>query len=286
MTVSTTAIKRAYRLSHAHAHAWAVARPEWAWKLVTGGLPAELVSEWTHAAAVAENAHSWAEQIRAEDDSATASSAVQDASDEAARADRRAERAWAAVQTWAANAGLDSVITAQGASIERGPTTPAECEAGNAIASAEAERTGWYSGLSWSPDEHGTVRHLTCTGATEWVVTADGTTTIRRMAEGDHEDVGDNVWRYRPGPCVASATIRADGRWRAEVSAEASERDVSRLCECIEAALALPQGAATRGVLLGCDPYDLRIRAERGDARAAAALLPLPLAMRSAEVLR
>jgi hypothetical protein len=277
-STSTTAIARAYRLAHAHAHGWAVARPQWAWKLVVAGMPAELVSEWTHAAVLAEDA---AARVAAES-SATAAYAAY-AAYEAAQA-AQAERAWTAVQTWASNAGLDSVLTTPGASIERGPTTPAECEAANALADAEAERTGWYSGLSWSPDEHGTVRHLTCTGATEWVVTADGTTTIRRMAEGDHEDVGDNVWRYRPGPCVASATIRADGRWRAEVSAEASERDVSRLCECIEAALALPQGAATRGVLLGCDPYDLRLRAERGDARAASALLPLPVAMQLAEV--
>ena len=268
MTISTTAIERAFALARAHAHGWAAERPEWAWQLVTGGLPAELVSEWAFFATAAEDAHAWAERVRAEDDSATASSAAQDASDEAARADRRAERAWAAVQNWAANAGMDAVITAQGASIERGPTTPAECEAGNAIASAEAERTGWYSGLSWSPDEHGTVRHLTCTGATEWVVTADGTTTIRRL--DTRIDRGADI--------LASATIRADGKWRAEVSASADETDLSRLCGCIEAALALPQGAATRGVLLGCDPYDLRRRAERGDAGAASALLPLPVA--------
>jgi len=226
-------------------------------------MPSQLVAEWTRAAVLAENAATSAE------DAATAAAAYE-AARVAERAARVAERAWTAVQSWAANAGLDAVITATGAGVERGPLTPAEALAANAIADAEDDLLGDYYGLRWTPDAHGDVRHVTCTGATEWDVCADGLVRIRRLDT-----------RIDRGADLASATIRADGKWRAEVSASADETDLTRLCECVEAALGMPQGAATRGVMLGCDPFDLRRRAERGDARAAAALLPLTVAMRS-----
>ncbi len=283
MTISTTAIARAYRLAHSHGHGWSVERPQWALELVTAGMPAALAAEAILAAWDWAAARERAERVRAEhaeptpDGSWLASASDQDASDEAARRGAIAERAWAAVQTWAANAGLDAVITATGAAEHRAPRTVAEALAANAIAEAEAENEeDIVVGLRWTPDAHGDVRHTTCTGATEWYIRADGLVRIRRL--DTRIDRVSNI--------LASATIRADGLWRAEVSAEASELDLTRLSECIEAALELPQGAATRGVLLGCDPYDLRRRAERGDARAAAALLPLPVAMQLAEVVR